>query len=514
MLIKRNLLALFFLLSLFGNAQQIGSYKIRQTDNRWRILKDFQISQDSFLKLNPHLSSDFNSLPTGVEIALPIALENALSVGDSIFIRKEIPAQKYIVHRVGPKEKFYDLVRRYQVPLETILDYNPGLLLTGLQIGMNLKVRPYNQESISYKLGFRKPLFEPYFRDSKNYTISYPLPFRTDKSALLDTLLMEKTFEARRDMKLSIHFYQGALMAIEHLKQHDINITPIPIDTQLNNTHLSIRLMELDSLEMDAIIGPLSSRTYRAATAYAMRKDIPIVYPSESENTFKYPKAHLPIPSDSIFRARVLKLASLRYSNENVLIVADSLNIKAKDAIVKQFPNAIEMELIKEVSVDVVTLSSRLDSIIPNWVFVETQNVKPASSISSMLNSSLRDSVRIKMFTTNFSRAFENDIVDQQQLTNLNFSYPNFYTLLNDDSFAQEFEERFGYYPDRYALRGYDLTLYTALEVLGQESEYLKRKLPYITHRLGFVQDSLQSGYFNRSSYILRYENMDIKLFD
>jgi hypothetical protein len=118
------------------------------------------------------------------------------------------------------------------------------------------------------------------------------------------------------------------------------------------------------------------------------------------------------------------------------------------------------------------------------------------------------------MFTTNYSSAFENDIVDQQQLTNLNFSYPNFYSLLNNEEFSLSYEERFGYYPDRYALRGYDLTLYTALEVLDNSSSYLKRKLPYLTHRLGFVQDSLKGGYYNRSSYILRYEAMDIKLFD
>ncbi|NVJ62677.1 MAG: LysM peptidoglycan-binding domain-containing protein [Flavobacteriaceae bacterium] len=514
MQLKRNLLAVLFMFSLLGYAQQTGTYKIRQSDNRWRILKDFQISQDSFLKLNPHLSEDYNSLPVGVTVELPITLENSLSVGDSIFIRKEAPIDQFIIHRVNPKETFYDLVRRYQTPLRDILDYNPGLLLTGLQIGMNLKVRPYRQQSISYKLGFREPLFEPFYSDSKYYTIAYPLPFRTDKSALLDTLLMEKTFEARRDMKFSIHFYQGVLMAIEQLAKHDIHITPIPIDTQLDNTHLAIRFMDLDSLNFDAIIGPLSSRTYKAATSYAMRNDIPIVYPSASENSYDYPKAHMPIPTDSIFRDRVLKLASLRYSNEKVLIVADSLNTKAREAIVNHFPNAVSMELIKEVSVDVDTLSSRLDSIIPNWVFVETQNVKLASSISSMLNSSLRDSVKIKMFTTNYSSAFENDIVDQQQLTNLNFSYPNFYSLLNNEEFSLSYEERFGYYPDRYALRGYDLTLYTALEVLDNSSSYLKRKLPYLTHRLGFVQDSLKGGYYNRSSYILRYEAMDIKLFD
>ncbi len=514
MILKRNLLTVLFLFSLLGYAQQTGTYKIKPSDNRWRILKDFQISQDSFLKLNPHLSQDENSLPIGVTIQLPIALENSLNVGDSIFIRKDVPIDQFIIHRVNPKETFYDLVRTYQTPLRDLLDYNPGLLLTGLQIGMNLKVRAYKQQSISYKLGFREPLFEPFYSDSKEYTIAYPLPFRTDKSVLLDTLLMEKTFEARRDMKFSIHFYQGALMAIEQLAKHDIHITPIPIDTQLDNAHLALRLMNLDSLNFDAIIGPLSSRTYKAATSYAMRNDIPIVYPSASENSYDYPKAHMPIPSDSIFRNRVLRLASLRYSNEKVLIVADSLNIDAKEAIVNQFPNAVPLELIKEVSVDVDTLSSRLDSIIPNWVFVETQNVKLASSISSMLNSSLRDSVKIKMFTTNYSSAFENDIVDQQQLTNLNFTYPNFYSLLNNEEFSVAFEERFGYYPDRYALRGYDLTLYTALEVLDNSLSHIKRKLPYLTHRLGFVQDSLQRGYFNRSSYILRYEAMDIKLFD
>lgn len=514
MILKRNLLSFILLFSLMGYAQDMGTYKIRPDDNRWRILKDFNISQDSFVKLNPHLSKDYNALPIGVSIQLPISIENTINVGDSIFFRKDIPLQKFIVHRVGIKETFYDLVRRYQTPLTTILDYNPGLLLTGLQLGMNLKVRAYEQKSISYKLGFRKPLFDPFVSSSKQYTLAYPLPFRIDKAPLLDTLLMEKTFEARRDMKLGVHFYQGALMAIEQLAKHDIHITPVPIDTRLNNTYLMLRLIELDSVPFDGIIGPLSNRTYYAASSFAKQRAIPIIYPSASENDQDYEQAHLPIPADSVFRDRILRLAKLRYSNENVLVVADSLNLVAKDAIFQRFPNAVSLPLIKEVSVDVDTLSSRLDSIIPNWVFVETQNIKLASSVSSMLNSSIRDSVNIKMFTTNYSRSFENDIVDQQQLTNLNFTYANFYTLLNNEEFALEFEEKFGYYPDRYVLRGYDLTLYAALEVLDDQSAHIKRKLPYLTHRFEFKQDSLKKGFFNRSSYILRYEDMDIKLFD
>jgi len=274
------------------------------------------------------------------------------------------------------------------------------------------------------------------------------------------------------------------------------------------------RFMELDSVDINAIIGPLSSRCYSAATSYANSKAIPIVYPAASENTYGYSNAHMPIPADSILRDRLLKLASLRYQNEKVLIVADSLNRSASKAILKRFPTAEQLPLIEEVSINVDTLSTQLDSIIPNWVFVETQNVKLASSISSMLNSSLRDSVKIKMFTTNYNGAFENDIVDYQQLTNLNFTYPNFYTLLDNPEFVKEFEERFGYFPDRYALRGYDLTLYTALEVLGDNTTYLKRKLPYLTHRFGFEQDSLKSGYHNKSSYILRYEDMEVKIFD
>ena len=514
MLIKRSLFGVVFLLSLMGFAQDMGTYKIRPDDNRWRILKDFNISQDSFVKLNPSISKDFNALPVGVSIQLPIGVDTAFSIGDSVYLRKEIPKQEFIIHKVAVKEDFFDITRTYQIHLNQLLDYNPGLLLTGLHIGMNLKVRPYIQESKSYKLGVVAPLFEPFYQEEKNYTIAYPLPFRIDKAALLDTLLMEKTFEVRRDMKLSIHFYQGALLAIERLAKESIHINPLPIDTQLNNAYVMQRFMELDSVDINAIIGPLSSRCYSAATSYASSKAIPIVYPAASENTYGYSNAHMPIPADSILRDRLLKLASLRYQNEKVLIVADSLNRSASKAILNRFPTAEQLPLIEEVSINVDTLSTQLDSIIPNWVFVETQNVKLASSISSMLNSSLRDSVKIKMFTTNYNGAFENDIVDYQQLTNLNFTFPNFYTLLDNPEFVKEFEERFGYFPDRYALRGYDLTLYTALEVLGDNTTYLKRKLPYLTHRFGFKQDSLKSGYHNKSSYILRYEDMEVKIFD
>jgi hypothetical protein len=117
------------------------------------------------------------------------------------------------------------------------------------------------------------------------------------------------------------------------------------------------------------------------------------------------------------------------------------------------------------------------------------------------------------MFTTNRNKAFENEVISVSHLSNLKFTYPSFDKEVLNDSFVRNYRKRFGNDPDRYAVRGFDLTydlllklayksdLFDVAELIGL-TEYSGNKFNYAK--------ALSSGYFNTASYIMRYENMRI----
>ncbi len=118
------------------------------------------------------------------------------------------------------------------------------------------------------------------------------------------------------------------------------------------------------------------------------------------------------------------------------------------------------------------------------------------------------------MFTTDMNPAFENDVISNTHLSNLHFTYPSVYKEEADNSFVQRYRKRFGDNPDRYAIRGFDLTYDILLKLAYKndlvdvsrfigETEYTGNKFDYERKNV--------SGYYNQASYIMMIEDLRIK---
>ena len=151
---------------------------------------------------------------------------------------------------------------------------------------------------------------------------------------------------------------------------------------------------------------------------------------------------------------------------------------------------------------------------VENWVFLETYNFKIVASVSSILNSSISEDIKVRMFTTNKNKAFDNDVISSVHLSNLKFTYPSVDREISNDSFARRYRNRFGMEPDRYAIRGFDVT-YDALLKLAYKNDLFEAskvvgKTEYSGNKFDYHKD-LASGYFNTACYILMYDAMQIK---
>jgi LysM repeat protein len=462
------------------------SYRVKTGDSRWNMAQDFGISLDSLSKLNPHLSQMSMELPVGIVIKLPKKVVKT-RLTDSNEVESSVSA------------KGIDPLKQVASQDSIHVDTDPYTA-----------IKPYDQ------IPFIDSLLRPY-----EMQLMFALPFRIDKMNYQDSLVGQKTIEARRDMKLSLGFYTGALMAIDSLQNLGIFVTPRPIDTQLDATVLFNKLHK-DSLgPPDAVIGPLLPSNHSVLLNYARQHNIPAVLPVVSSGPFDYEKAFYPVPKESVLREKLLSFAQKTYGGEKVFLIADTENTTAASAIKNIFPRAFEVELINNISVEIDTFATELDSVIPNWVFVESQNLKLVSSVSSILNANITEKVKIKMFTTNTNKAFENDVIDNQHLSALHFTFPTFYKNTRETAFTRAYERKFGSFPDPLTVRGFDITMDLVLKMAHPNGILAAQAQMgptwYVDHIFQYsplfsLDTNSSSGFYNQASFIMTYEEMDVKL--
>ena len=115
------------------------------------------------------------------------------------------------------------------------------------------------------------------------------------------------------------------------------------------------------------------------------------------------------------------------------------------------------------------------------------------------------------MFTTNKNRAYDNEVISGTHLSNLNFTYPSAYREVGSNSFIKQYRKRFAADPDRYAIRGFDLTYDLLLKLAFKSNLFEVSKLIGLTEYTGNKFDydkDIASGYYNQASYIMMYDQM------
>ena len=97
----------------------------------------------------------------------------------------------------------------------------------------------------------------------------------------------------------------------------------------------------------------------------------------------------------------------------------------------------------------------------------------------------------------------------------MKFTYPSFYREAGEDAFTKAYRKRFnGLEPDRFAIRGFDVTFDVLLKLAHKNNLFETSKIVGLTEYTGNSFDYFNdwtSGYFNRACYLMGYEDLRIK---
>ena len=490
-------------------------YTVLAKEGKWRIAYKFGISVPQLEALNPNMGASLNE---GQQLNVPNII-----VSD----KKQIEEDQFGYYIVKASEGFYRLEKKLGLSKELLVSLNPELEIEGLKLGMVLRVPKSSVKDIETALVFTTTLSDSLV-DLTVKNIGLLLPFKT-KSIDSDSLFLARE-QLKRDgyINLSTDFYSGVVIAIDSAKQLGISVNLDVFDTNAKALDVKTILNETDFSKYDLILGPITYKNLELTAQHVLKDNIPVVSPFVNSKK-SYSNLFQTIPDLDWMRSKMVSYVKTDTIPHRTLIIYDSKNTSTVTYLKKAFPSAslitsktdkdgVEQFYLMLEDVQKVLLPGR------TIVFLESNNEGFVSNVTSMLNAmngltTLVDDNEteiqrdILLMTTSKNKAFEGKNVSNYDLSNLHFQYPaiNFNMEL-PSAFQEKYLIKFGTFPNKYAIRGFDLTMDLLLRLSRFGTLYERAtdiQTSYIGNKFKYTLQP-NGGYKNEAGFILKYDDLEI----
>ena len=439
-----------------------------------------------------------------------------------------------VFHKVERKETLFSISEKYKIKINDLLNLNPQLRESKLRRNSTILIPVYKiqelevivnediknteqDEMVELEITSLDSIYIQKKKRNNKLNISVLLPFRSSNLNFNSIKEVESLLVDRNLYTIALDLYSGILYAINDLKKMgiSINLNVFDTDNSLN------KILEISNSEKirnsDLIIGPLLPRNFETFSAIDFLEGIPKVFPL-SNLPIKILKGVIQtVTPRNLLRDKMIEYLDINIDrDENIVIIADSLNLDIKNKLTSIFPNSIKIKPEFEGYVLPELLDSLLVDSLPNKVIVESEIFTLVSSIVSQLNSQITPERDVRLYTTYKGNQYDDPSIDIKNLGDLRFTYPSISKKIRSDSitdFKENYKDLFGSLPNSDVVRGYDITKDIVLRILldnninktvkyGEQS-YNESKFLYKKDTLG--------GLFNSSIYILKHFDYDIE---
>tara|TARA_B100000900_G_scaffold80330_2_gene64698 strand:- start:13496 stop:15406 length:1911 start_codon:yes stop_codon:yes gene_type:complete len=481
-------------------------YEVRPKEGKWRIAYRYGISVKFLEDINPDMGI---VLKIAQKIVVPnkqeIELNNLEDDKEYFEIQRNIP--------IAVLEKNLGL------KTNSIADLNPGILNNDSKKGIIIKV-PSSTTVNDDVINISKRSLDQNMVDFDTRKFAIILPFRLEN---FDYDSINKSIPVLKNDKLlniSLDFLFGAEMAVSSYSELGIDVEMDVFDSALNKDAIDNILSRNNFDQYDFVIGPLTNNLFDYLVSKTERNNTKIVRAfSKKQNNNK--RIINTIPNDSILFNKIISHVKKDSIPSSKYIISDSKSIDISDKIRQIFPDSKQFfSIIDDSGNDTKTLVyDDLDSTFvkgKNVVFLETKEQGFVSNVTSILNSFVNDTIEITLVSTNKNNAFEGVNVSNNFLSNLKFQYVSTNRKIDetkDDKFINKFINTYKYFPNKYAIRAYDLVYDLLLRlsngnfdnpnVYETEAQYLENKFKYFKSSSGSLD--------NAGVFIMKYEDLKIQ---
>ena len=489
--------------------KMVSWHVVMAKETLWSLGHRYNMSIEELKELNPDLTQN---LVVGQRIKVRGTALDSIAVGDPNFD----------YYAVQPKEGFFRLRQKFGLTKEEIVALNPNAA-EGLKLGMVLRLP---KAVISYLESEHEALIDlrDFKTDSSAQKITLMLPLQLD-GFIQDSLdLNQQYIQSNRLLRIALDFYTGVVMAQDYAKAYGLAVSLDVLDTQAKKSVVDSLLNVYDFSQSDMVIGPFLPANVIAVAEHLKRSDLPVVSPLSRPNGTVPDNLVQTIPDAVSMRRGLMDYIKNNKRDRKMLFVGDA-DAPGLAAMRGQWPKVKVLLPREQGYVDPDDILPQLSDSLENWVVLESRKPVIISNVVGVLNGmeyyqqkneendTIKKTYDVRLFTTAKNESFDFDDISNIHLSHLEFSYPSSsrpYSIGETlEPFVLTYLERFGTTPNKYATRGFDLTLdlifrkasttesLTQALVMPETTQYIENKFRY---ELG-----AQGGYENKAFYLLKY---------
>jgi len=484
----------------------IKKYVVLPKEGKWRVAYKFGITVPELEALNPEIN---DVLQPGDELNVPNISNNEEKAVDD----------EFNYYTVLKSEGFMALNRKLGVTQEELKALNPELKEGGLKLGMVLKV-PGNIETSHVLKDVVSTNLSTNLKNLNAKRIALMLPFSLNRVDVDSVQEAKKMIRTNGLLSVSLDFHSGVLMALDSAKQLGISTNLKVLDTRNQIAEVSKLLEANDFSEYDAVIGPLMPSNLERVASKLKQDNIPVLSPLTMPKNL-YTNVFQTIPVDELLEKAIINYVKKDSFPRHMVVISDSKHKAISDKLKREFPSAKQIlsRKDKKGKEAYFIYQADLENVFQtgtNIVFLETDNEGFASNVISMINGLNMDDQKIILMTTNKNKAFDGKEISNYHLSNLKFHFPSVNKTIaveSRNSFVTKYMNTYNVSPNKYAVRGFDLTLDLLLRLASEddlyqasssdvETEYVENKFRYSKKMFG--------GYYNEAVYIVQYDDLTI----
>jgi len=477
-----------------------GKHTVQPKETKYGIARKYGISIEELTKLNPLVGEN---LPIGTILDVP-----KTAVIDSATIEDET----FEFYEVQPKEGFFRLKMKLGLSKEEIIVLNP-YAKDGLKEGMVLKI-PKNNTLVSEGKIIKVDLENGIINFEKR-RVAIMLPFQLQKADGDSTQNNVALLKDNGALRVALDFYSGVLMAAEFAKDKGLSVQLDIYDTEGSESKVSRIVANNDFKDVDAVIGPLLQKNVERAASELKRTDTPVFSPLSNRDVKISSNLFQTLPTDEMLQTAMLDYLKNNAEGKNVIIISDSKKASQKAALIAAIPGAKTIAPRDRGFLYVTDISKTISDQMDNWVILESVDPIIVSNVVGLLNG-MPKRYTIRLFTLDKNDAYNYHDVSNMHLAKLNFTFPSVnksYNFKDKNAFLVSYKNKYGVLPNRFAVRGFDVTYDVLLRLAiaddvydandsNVETEYIENKFRYTK--------KMFSGYQNNALYIIKY-NADLQ---
>lgn len=480
-----------------------GKHKVAPQETKFGIAKQYNISVAELEALNPSIYGS-DEISVGAVLNVPKkAIDEKPLVEDSI----------YTFYTVKPKEGFYRMKVLFGLTEEELKTLNPHIT-DGLKEGMVIKVpKAISGEIPSEEVMTSKRTvnLEYTLSNFKTKNLVVFLPFELQKIQKDSLKLNEEQLKNNSTMRLALDFYTGMLIAADFAKQKGISVKMHVFDSRETEGGVQSLFRRKNIEDVDLVIGPLRQTLVERTASELSSQNIPVISPLSNRQGKMYPNFIQSIPQDKMLENKMLSYLTANSTGKKLLLITDQSGSSKIQRIQNLFPNIVVVKPREGNFFRTQDIAASIHKEIENWVLLESTNISVVSSAIGVLNS-LSRSNNIHLFTTDRNDAFDFREVSNMHLANLDFTYPSWnkgFDFAKENDFVNAYKMRYGAFPNRFAIRGFDITYDALLRMASAENifdanESIDGETVYVENKFHYVRNE-QGGYNNNAIYIVKY---------